>query len=150
MKKTFALFGFLWICLAFGCATTTQMGSSFAPVTQVPNDKAVVYVYKAKAYGGALYKLTANGEPVTQLQKGGYYPYIADPGLVKFSAYTLGRIGDMIPIEPTHSLEINVSADEIHYVKITSGLSVRLVEVPQEKAQKELKKCKLLPEWESD
>ena len=146
MKRVITLFVLLWTCLTLGCASATPMGPLFPSVTQVPDGKAVVYVYKAKVYGGGLYRLTANGEAVTQLQKGGYYPYVADPGTVEFAAWKLARVGELIP-DPLHRLEISVSAGEIRHIKITSGFSPQLVEVSPEEARKELKKCKLLPEW---
>ena len=145
MKQVITFLGLVLISLSLGCAT--PMGPSYSPVTNVAAGKAVVYVYKAKSYGGGLYKLTGNGEAITQLQKGGYFPYVTDPGSVELAAYKRIRIGELIP-DPTHRLTINVSAGETRYVKITSGLIVKLVEVSADKAQKELKKCELLPPWD--
>lgn len=125
------------------------MGDSFSPEPSVPTGKALVYVYKAKTYGKSLYKLTANGEPITQLQRGGYFPYFADPGALVLATYKRPRFGELIP-DPVHDLTIHVSAGEIRYVTITSGLVVHLVEVSPDVANKEMSKCKRLPPWAPD
>ncbi len=52
----------------------------------------------------------------------------------------------MEPLNRVRPLTINIAAGESRYVRIKSGWAVHeLVEVSAEEAQKELKKCKLLP-----
>jgi hypothetical protein len=65
-----------------GCVTL-----NFKPVTDVPPDKALVYLYRKYNYfgSGVAHKIYANKEPVTLLYTQDYYPYLADPGKIKFT-----------------------------------------------------------------
>lgn len=60
-----------------GCA-----GPKFSPVASVPSQKALVYIYRKSALGGIAgnHHIFVNGQPVTSLYSGSYFPYYATPG----------------------------------------------------------------------
>jgi hypothetical protein len=128
---------------------------TFTPLTEIPDGKALIYIYKAKVYGKEVYTVQANGEAITKLEKGGYYPYLASPGEVGFSAK--GRSAPILPIfilfdslghvQNKSTATLSVEAGKVYYLKMKSGLSVGLVQVPEDVAMKELAKCKLLPKY---
>jgi hypothetical protein len=127
---------------------------SFSAVTDIPEGKALVYIYKPKTYGKEKFRIAVNGEPITVLKKGGYFPYFATPGAIVFTANAKARIGNVpAPLAiPKSALRLSVEPGKVYYIKEPGGfkLTVRLdlVEVPPETAEKEIRKCKLLPPYE--
>lgn len=126
---------------------------AFTPITNIPDGKALVYIYKPKTYGKEKFRVEANGEPVTILEKGGYYPYLATPGTVVFTAKAKARIGNVLApaIIPKSALTLSAEPGKVYYIKEPGGfkLTVKLdlVQVPTELAEKEIQKCKLLPKY---
>ncbi|MGH7407871.1 MAG: DUF2846 domain-containing protein [Candidatus Methylomirabilales bacterium] len=124
-----------------GCAPS--LGAAFANVQTVPDQAAVVYIYRPSKFigGGVGYDVKANGVVVTTLYNGGYYPYIAKPGEIEFSAKT----------EATSSVTLDVKAGSVYYVRGTVGVGFivgrpHLEVVPPEVAEKEIIETKLIPE----
>jgi hypothetical protein len=122
------------ILIVSGCATP---GPSFKQVENIPPDKAVIYIYHA---GGSnhLFFLQANGKDVTAIKKGLYYPYITDPGMIEFTAKTMG----------TFSITLDAKAGQTYYLKgsVPPGFSPTpsLVLVSSEIGAKEIVACKLM------
>lgn len=129
---------------------------AFTPFTNIPKGKALVYIYKPKTYGKEIFRVEANGEPITMLKRGGYYPYIAVPGKIVFTAKAKARLGNIFAgaTIPKSVFTLNVEPDKIYYIKEPGGfkLAVRLdlVQVPSDIAEKEIIKCKLLPDYKPD
>ena len=72
---------------AIGCAPT--LDQVYKKVEVMPSNKALVYIYRPSGMGAAIYyDVKANGKVVTTLYSGSYYPYVADPGEIEFSAKT--------------------------------------------------------------
>jgi hypothetical protein len=126
---------------------------TFTPITNIPDGKALVYIYKPKTYGKEKFRVEANGEPVTILEKGGYYPYLVTPGTVVFTAKAKARIGNVFApaLIPKSALTLSVEPGKVYYIKEPGGfkLTVKLdlVQVPTDTAEKEIQKCKLLPQY---
>ncbi|TAL09281.1 MAG: DUF2846 domain-containing protein [Nitrospirae bacterium] len=125
---------------AAGCAPTLQQ--VYQRVEAIPPGKALVYIYRPGGFlGGAVYyDVRANGTVVTTLYRGGYYPYIAEPAEIEFSAKT----------EATDSVTIDVKAGQTYYIKGTVGVGFvvgrpHLTVVPASDAESEIAECKLLP-----
>jgi hypothetical protein len=74
--------------LTLGCAS----GPPFEPVTAVPPEKALIYVYRPPVFHGAAFSpgITINGKSVVALTSGGYVPYFADAGPIKVDAVNVG------------------------------------------------------------
>ena len=82
-------------------------GSSFQPGEKIPTDKAVVYVYHS---GGSnhFFIFQVNGKNVAGLkQKGLYYAYVTEPGMIEFTAQTKG----------TCSITLDTKAGQAYYLK---------------------------------
>lgn len=124
-----------------GCAPT--LGQAFQKVQTLPDQGAVVYIYRPSTFvgGGVSYDVRANGVVVTTLYNGGYYPYIAKPGEIEFSAKT----------ESTSSVTLDVKAGGVYYLRGTVGVGFivgrpHLEAVPPEVAEKEILETKLIPD----
>ena len=123
-----------------GCAS---LGPVYTPVASVPQDKAVIYIYRSPSFvGGAVSYDVHDGENgvVTSLPNGGYYPYIRSPGEVEIWAKT----------ESKSSVTLDLKAGDVKYVKGTLGVGVlvgrpHLSVVSDEVGQSEIKECKMIP-----
>ncbi len=144
MKKAFLL-GFI-LCGLFlipGVIQAQKKTTRFQEVSEIPPNKAVVYIFRLGGMGAAIhYTVNANDLPVSSvhLYPGGYLVYFADPGKTEFWA----KVGDgeshiVIDIEPGKSYFIRGS--------VKSGTWVGkpyLKRVPVSEGLKKIKKCKLL------
>lgn len=121
-----------------GCAAT---GPAFREITDIPQDKGLVYVYRPNSIIGSAirYSVYADKDVVCKLIRGGYCLYYAKPGEVEFWAKT----------ESKTSLTVDVKAGQKHYVKgsLSMGFAVgrpNLSLVEEQEAMKEIVDCKLL------
>ena len=123
----------------------------YSSVTSVPPDKALVYIYRKAALGGIAgnHHIFVNGQPVTSLYSGSYYPYFAAPGSNVFSSKMLSPAILM-------SLTMNVmfqddlcrldtEAGKTYYVqfKIATTWGPKIVPVDAGKGGGDIKKCRL-------
>jgi hypothetical protein len=97
------------ILVLSGCATygpSATQGSSIKHAEQIPVGKSVVYIYHS---GGSNHRffLQANGKDVTSLRKGLYYRYVTEPGVIEFTAKTMG----------TYSITLDVKVGQRYYLK---------------------------------
>lgn len=85
----------------------------FVPVTSMPPDQGVVYIFRPASPVGAavVYTVTANGAPVVRLRSGSYYPYVTPPGQIIFSAAT----------ETSSSVAINVAPGGTYFLRGALG-----------------------------
>ena len=130
--------------LLFGAMLLTGCGASgpgFKPVTSVPADKGVVYVYRQSNFvgGGVFGTVKANNKPITKIKNGGYYPYIASPGNNHFSVTT----------EATNEANVMVEKGTEKYLKTTVGMGLfighlKFTEVSPAIGKSEITGCKLL------
>jgi hypothetical protein len=123
------------ILVLSGCATP---GQNFKQVENIPADKVVVYIYHAGGSNHPFF-LQANGKDVTALKKGLYYPYVTEPGVIEFTAKTMG----------TYSITLDAKAGQTYYLKgsVPPGFSPTpsLVLVSTEVGTQEIADCKLMP-----
>ena len=133
------------VFIVTGCAPTLLQ--VYQRIETIPPNKAIVYIYRPSAFigGGVYYDVKANSKVVTTLWNGGYYPYIADPGEIEFSAKT----------ESTDSVTLDVKTGQAYYVKGTVGVGFllgrpHLTVVSANIAEAEITECKLIPEPEKE
>ena len=128
---------------SLGCAS---LGSPYHALPSVPDDKALVYVYRPKSFIGAAisYTVHAGETPVVKLVNGGYRAYVADPGETEFWAKTEAR----------SSVTERLEAGKVYYLK--GGVGVGLVAgrpklsfVSPEQGQVEIASCRAVPEQPS-
>lgn len=131
----------LGIFLLPSCAPT--LGPAFQKTEKISDNVGLVYIYRPSKFigGGVSYDVRANGVVVTTLYNGGYYPYLAKPGEIEFSAKT----------ESTSAVTIDIKAGQTYYIKGTVGIGIivgrpHLMIVPAEVGEKEIVECKLIPE----
>jgi hypothetical protein len=111
------------------------LSSSSQQAEKIPVGKAVVYIYHS---GGSNHRffLQANGKDLTSLRKGLYYTYVTEPGVIEFTAKTMG----------TCSITLNAKAGQAYYLKgsVPPGFSPTpsLVSVSSEVGAKEIVDCK--------
>lgn len=124
-----------------GCVT---LGAQYQQLEVTPDDKAIVYIYRPSRFvgGGVSYNVYADKKIINTLYNGGYYPYILEPGKVEIWAKT----------ESKSSVEFVAKAGRNYYVKgwVGMGLIVgrpHLEIVSPDLALKEIKECKLIPEY---
>ena len=119
-----------------GCAK----GAPYQPVTALPQDKAVIYIYRPSAFGFAKdYEVKRGDAVVVTMKSHGYYPYVTEPGTVTLSATT----------ETTDTVTLEARPSQVYYVKAGMAVGVwvdrpRLVVVSRDEAEPELAHCKLL------
>jgi hypothetical protein len=118
-----------------GCAN----GPAFKNVADVPQGKALIYIYRPPVMLGAalvpavvIDKLNA-----IQLTMGGYYPYFADPGEVTVAVIHTGR----------KAITLSAKAGETYYLKAGTIIfgAPYLEAFNADVALPELKECKRLP-----
>jgi Protein of unknown function (DUF2846) len=121
----------LLLALAFmlgGCTAP-----NYKSATNVPSDKALVYLYRTYNYigSGAGHKIYANQKPITLLYTRNYYPYVADPGNITFTVKEV-MVGEMglfnFVIPQTQAAQINVEAGKTYFLSfdIASGLTFKM------------------------
>ena len=112
-------------------------GSSFQQAEKIPVGKAVVYIYHS---GGSNHRffLLAKGKDVTSLRKGQYYAYVTGPGVIEFTAKTMGA----------SSITLDAKAGRRYYLKgsVPPGFSPTpsLVLVSPEVGAQEIANYKLI------
>jgi hypothetical protein len=132
-----------------GCVTP-----NFQPVASVPDDKALVYVYrKAHIIGAAgRHQINVNGEPVGVLPNGGYFPYFASPGTNQFSSsFLTTMIVDGVPIPKSllagpHLLTLTAVPGRTYYLqfKIATTWGPKMLQMDAETGARDIAKCRLI------
>ena len=129
-----------------GCA-----GPKFSPVTAVPSGKAVIYVYRKAALGGVLgnHHIYANGQPVTSLYSGSYYPYLAEPGTNYLSSEMVSlaiAINMSMNAQFKHRVcRIEAEAGKTYYVQfeIATSWGPIMTEVDANTGSRDIRECNL-------
>ena len=124
--------------------TAQHTSTPFEEIT-IPAGKAVVYIYRVSTYAVAIhYRVNANDRPVmnTHLYIDSYMVYLADPGKVELWA-EMGKHHE--------SLTVDAEAGKSYFVEgsVVSDAWTSMPHftlVPEEKALKKIRKCRLLVE----
>jgi hypothetical protein len=139
IRKSVLFMVSITVAASSGCATS---GPAFTPTSEVPSDKALVYIYRPAAFAGSAihYTVHAEDEPIVKLKPGGYYAYLAQPGQVEFWAKT----------EAKSSAVESLRSGETYYLKGGIGMGFivghpRLSFVDKSTGHTEVKQCKRLP-----
>ena len=109
---------------------------------QSPPRATLVYIYRPNSIvGGAIRYHVADGDTkIVYLIRGGYFPYLADPGEREFWAQT----------EAKATVTENLKAGHTYYLQGGIGIGVavgrpRLAFVSEESGKAAVAKCRLLP-----
>jgi len=131
---------FLIPAMLLGLAGCGPRGPAFTPVAQLPENKALVYIYRVGGLGAAVtYTVRTGNEEIVDLQTGGYFPYLAEPGEREFWART----------EAKASTTEHLRAGETYYLRGGIGVGFfvghpKLAFVSREVGEKEIKSCRLI------
>jgi len=129
-----------------GCAS----GPEFKPITDIPSNKALVYVYRKGRILGAANEshIFVNGEYLTKLKNSAYAPRVVEPGKVVFStlrrlnaAMLGGAVLASLEKEKNMRLTISVEAGNTYYVQWLVGNKMILMD--ESTGAKEIKGLKL-------
>lgn len=91
-----------------GCAVS---GPPFQKI-QIPEGKSVIYAYRPSSFFGAALRPTVScGQEGVSLGRGGYHPFVVDPGSLVCRAAT----------EATSEVDVRSSAAQESYVKEEIG-----------------------------
>ena len=139
----------LLFCLGFLLSPDViaqKKATIFQEVTEIPDGKAVVYFYRINRFNTMTnFRINDGNKPVsgTQLSVKGYIVYFTEPGKKEFWAQVA---------EAKSQIEINIEAGKSYFVsgRVEPGQwklgKPLLLEVSEEEALKNIKKCKLLVE----
>lgn len=141
-KKIFLMAFIILVSCLSGCAT---LGPVYQKVDKIPDNSGLVYIYRPSAFiGGGLSPnlYTDLGKTfLTKIYSGGYFPYVAKPGKVFFSAAT----------ETESSIALKVEPGQTYYIKLTIGVGFfigrpELTVVDPDIGEHEIKECQLIPQ----
>lgn len=130
MNRILSTLVFMAVALILGgCATPNY----FKPETNVPPDKALIYIYRKYNYigSGAAHKIYVNQKPITLLYVDNYYPYLAEPGDVQFKVKEVltgeAHLFDFMAPKTT-AAEMNVEAGKTYYLSfdVPSALTFKM------------------------
>jgi hypothetical protein len=126
--KTLVLFKLTLTC-------NSVFSQKFNPVNEIPDGKALVYIYRPGSIVGAALSYTVNANDVkvsvARLKNKSYLVYFAEPGRYTFWAQVTNT---------RRAVDLDVEAGKIYYVR---GDCCTLIIPPLEKAKKEIVNCKL-------
>ena len=124
---------FLILVLVLTC--TSVFSQKFEPVKEIPEGKALVYIYRPGSMVGAAvhYTVNANDDKVSEyhLRNKSYLIFFAEPGRYTFWAQVSNS---------RREVDLDVEAGKTYYVR---GDCCEFIIPDMEKAQKEIVKCKL-------
>ncbi len=110
----------------------------------------MIYRKSAVFGSGNVFTIFVNGQPVTELPNGGYFPYDAEPGNLEFNA--VRNIGPMLiesaidheTMKGKVHLQFEAQLGQIYYVNFGQGFGwITLKQIPEDKALKDLKSLRM-------
>lgn len=167
MKKSNVIIIYV-LCLTmmiWGCASKLK-GPAFQAVTNQSEDKALIYLYWPDENLRTQFTIKANDAQIATLKNGGYFPYLAEPDSIDFSAkvnfkmFVTGAL-EAATASASH-LKVNAEKGKVYFVKctglapkflslsITRGQRLGMSLVEKELGESEIQSCKLLPDSKGD
>jgi len=139
------------ILLLHGCAS----GPRFEGMTAVPENKALLYIYREAQMLGAAdsFEIFVNGKEIVKMTNGGYYVHTLEPGPVVISHRPGYGLGGQVPtaifraFEPEKKglISFNAEPNGVYYVEWKVEVSgPKMATRDYEAAINTLKDCKLL------
>jgi len=141
----------LALALAVFCMGCSSGGPMFKPITYLPADQSVIYLYRLNDDENKEFTITYNEKEICVLENDGYFPFYVNEGKVKISAavnfnfFTSGLV-DLAALNTNFVFEAEIGKS--YYIKCNSvgalgqELSIRLV--PENFGINNIKECRLL------
>jgi len=122
--------GIVLLCCLFllaGCTSTLE-GPAFRPISDRPQDKAVLYVFWPDRRIGTQFTIKANDNQVGTLINGGYLPYIVEPGEIILTSkvqFKYGATGVLdAAMAPTTDFKLNVEGGKNYFVRCRTDYEI--------------------------
>ena len=150
IKKTFWLI-FIFIPTLFFISCSSLNGPLVKPVTDIPADQSVVYLYRLDDDVKKNYIIEYNDKEMCIMENGGYFPFFVKKGKVKLTSsvdYNFFTSGLVDLAAGKKDFFFEAKPGKSYYIKChTAGavhqeLSLQLV--PENFGSKNIKECKLL------
>ncbi|NOR79897.1 MAG: DUF2846 domain-containing protein [Methyloprofundus sp.] len=157
MKKIFLIsVTMLVMFLLIGCAPAALTGANFKQEIISDANNAHIYIYwtERAANNRVDFEIIINGEQVTDLKRGGYYLYRANPGnvdIVSSPNFTYGQMGVLdMALTANGRCSLKVEADKQYFIRsVITGTpgsyKLQMNQVDHERGVYELRTAKLLP-----
>ena len=150
-------------------SSCTNLGKPFTEVNHIPEGKSLVYLFFTSDQGAVVKKvrasflIKANNKPIVDLEAGGYFPYLAEPGkltLTTKQSFKYGTAGIIdAALSPKESFTLTTEAGRTYYIeglydynKLVStwnrALKLRRV-VDEMEAILKLEECNILPKYQT-
>jgi len=130
-----------------GCSSSLS-GTLFKPVTDIPADKSVVYLYRPNDDRSTEFTITYHGKEICVLENGGYFPLFVKEGKVVISSSANFKMF-VTGLAQTGSKDFIFKAEKGKYYYVmcqdpqgNSELSMKLV--PENFGISGIKECRLL------
>lgn len=146
--------------LLFSSCAANLKGPLFQPSAEASDAKALIYLYWPKEKLRTEFTIKANGETITTLKNGGYFPLVVEPGEIKLSANVNFKMFVTGALEaataPSTHLTLNAAPGDVFYVRcsglppkfpslsITYGQRLDMTPVASHSGDTEIRNCKLL------
>jgi hypothetical protein len=137
--------------LAFGTLGVLAGCSTSGPAFQEENPaeaRALVYVYRQSKTGGSAsaFKIFANGQHITNMSNGGYFPYSAPVGQLDLSAKIKANVlnfGFFLPFVAKPELRLDVAPGETYFVELQFGSvsGTKLIQVDGRVGLQQIRSC---------
>ena len=143
----------VFVILNIHCAS--QQGALFKKVTNIPEDKCLIYIYRAEDKMNTEFLIKYFDQELCILQNNGYFPYFADNGKVKltstvqFKMFATGILDQAIA-NPSE-LVFKAETGKTYYIECTAnelgGQELSINVVPLKYGQNQIKQCSLMQQF---
>jgi hypothetical protein len=127
-----------------GCSTSGPAFQQENPAT----DRALVYIYRQSRAGGSAsaFKIFANGQHITNMSNGGYFPYSAPAGPLDLSARIKANVlnfGVGLAFVDKPEVKLDVVPGETYFVELQFGSmsGTKLIQVDAESGLQQIRSC---------
>lgn len=141
--------GFLLLVVLENAGCSPKLGGDFVKLDNVPQGKALIYIYRPRGTVGFLYPIDiyVDDRLLVRLPHGSYYPYLVEPGEVELitKGWLLKGVDESITIQvkagATYFLKM-----QFYFVDKTkdSKINATFVKMFKENAEEEIKECKIV------
>jgi len=138
---------------AFSSASE-KLGPTFEPVNEIPEGKAVVYIYRSDNFA-QVYIVRANGQNLINLRSSSYFPFVCAPGSIQFTAKVKFKFGSTGLLNKAwsaeKSIQLEIKEGKVYYLKGFPSYSpeltqrMELIELDPEEAIAEIQHTHLAP-----
>jgi hypothetical protein len=146
------LFLFVFTLAIYSIGCSSLKGPLYKAVSDIPEDKSVVYLYRINDNFNTDFMITYNYEEICVLVNNGYFPFFVEPGkveissAVQFKMFATGIL-DAAIANPTEFV-FEAEPGKSYYLKcdasVYTGQELTIKLVPEKFGSNDIKECRLL------